>query len=36
MEDALDHLKLTRLGLDLLDPEGNCPLCDTPWETRES
>ena len=34
LEDALDHLKLTRLGLELLDPDGNCPLCDTPWETR--
>ena len=33
MEDALDHLKLTRLGLDLLGPESSCPLCDTPWET---
>ena len=32
MEDALDHLKLTRLGLNLLSPEGSCPLCDTPWE----
>jgi energy-coupling factor transporter ATP-binding protein EcfA2 len=31
--DALDHLKLTRLGLDLLGPEGSCPLCDTLWET---
>ncbi|MFZ0441503.1 MAG: AAA family ATPase [Methanobacterium sp.] len=34
MEDTLEHLKLTRLGLDLLGPEGNCPLCDTPWETE--
>ncbi len=35
MEDALDHLKLTRLGLDLLGQEGSCPLCDTPWETGD-
>ena len=35
IEDALDHLKLTRLGLNLLGPEGNCPLCDTPWETGD-
>ena len=35
LKDALDHLKLTRLGLELLDPNGNCPLCDTPWETRD-
>ena len=35
MEDALDHLKLTRLGLNLLSPEGSCPLCDTPWETGD-
>ena len=33
MEDALDHLKLTRLGLDLLGTKSSCPLCDTPWET---
>ena len=33
MGDALDHLRLTRLGLDLLGHEGSCPLCDTPWET---
>jgi len=32
MEDALDHLKLTRLGLDLLGFEGSCPLCDAPWK----
>ena len=35
MEDALDHLKLTRLGLNLLGLEGSCPLCDTPWETGD-
>ena len=35
IEDALDHLKLTRLGLNLLGPEGSCPLCDTPWETGD-
>lgn len=34
MEDEMGHLKLTRLGLELLDPEGNCPLCDTPWKTK--
>jgi AAA15 family ATPase/GTPase len=33
MGDALDHLRLTRLGLDLLGHEDSCPLCDTPWET---
>ncbi len=33
MEDAVNHLKLTRLGLELLGPEGNCPLCNTPWKT---
>ena len=32
MGDALNHIRLTRLGLDLLSPEGSCPLCDTPWE----
>jgi recombinational DNA repair ATPase RecF len=35
IEDALDHLKLTRLGLNLLSPEGSCPLCDTQWETGD-
>jgi hypothetical protein len=34
LEDALDHLKLTRLGLGLLNADDNCPLCDTSWETR--
>ena len=33
--DAHEHLKLTRLGLNLLDPDGGCPLCDTPWKTDE-
>jgi recombinational DNA repair ATPase RecF len=33
-EDAYDHLKLTRVGLDLLYDEGKCPLCDTSWGTR--
>ena len=36
LEDALDHLKLTRLGLDLLGADGNCPLCDTSWEIPQS
>ena len=34
LEDALNHLKLTRLGLDLLGADGNCPLCDTSWKSR--
>jgi DNA repair exonuclease SbcCD ATPase subunit len=32
-DDAYAHLKLTRLGLDLLDADGKCPLCDTSWQT---
>ncbi len=28
---ALSRLKLTELGIDLIDETGSCPLCDTPW-----
>ncbi|AEG17861.1 AAA family ATPase [Methanobacterium paludis] len=30
LEDAVDGLKLTRRGLELMDVD-KCPLCDTPW-----
>ena len=29
---AVKRLKLTRLGLELLDDEGRCPLCETSWK----
>ncbi len=32
LKDALNKLKLTRLGLDLLDTDGICPLCDASWK----
>ncbi len=35
LEDAHENLKLTRLGIELLDSKGGCPLCDTPWKTDE-
>ena len=28
---ALSHLQLTKLGMELIDETGKCPLCDTPW-----
>jgi DNA repair exonuclease SbcCD ATPase subunit len=31
LEYAADGLKLTRLGLELMDDEDACPLCGTPW-----
>ncbi len=34
LEDTLNNLKLTRLGLDLLGTDGSCPLCNTAWETQ--
>ena len=31
----LDRLKLTELGLRLLDETGNCPLCNAVWDKGE-
>ncbi|KKL53464.1 hypothetical protein LCGC14_2275210, partial [marine sediment metagenome] len=31
----LDRLKLTELGLGLLDEAGNCPLCNAVWDKGE-
>lgn len=28
---ALARVELTKLGMDLIDETGSCPLCDTPW-----
>lgn len=28
---TLSQRDLVKLGIDLLDENGNCPLCDTPW-----
>ena len=30
---ALQRLRLTELGIKLMNEDGNCPLCDTLWET---
>jgi len=32
---SLDHQKLVKQGLDLLDETGVCPLCETPWPPGE-
>jgi recombinational DNA repair ATPase RecF len=28
---SLSQVGLTKLGMDLIDETGSCPLCDTPW-----
>lgn len=33
--NVLPRLELTRLGLDLVDDTGRCPLCDTNWPAGE-
>lgn len=32
---AVSRERLTSLGLELIDVDGSCPLCDTPWEPGE-
>jgi energy-coupling factor transporter ATP-binding protein EcfA2 len=32
---ALKCLRLTELGMSLIDETGSCPLCDTPWPPGE-
>jgi len=32
---ALSCLRLTELGMTLIDETGSCPLCDTPWPPGE-
>ena len=35
LDESAKRLKLTRLGLELLDENGCCPLCETPWEPSQ-
>ncbi|ADZ09791.1 SMC domain protein [Methanobacterium lacus] len=32
LKKSNEQLKLTRLGIQLINPEGKCPLCDKPWK----
>ncbi|MCK9151817.1 AAA family ATPase [Methanobacterium alcaliphilum] len=35
LNDTVNRLRLTELGLDLLDDSGTCPLCESSWEMEE-
>lgn len=35
LKKANENLKLTRLGIGLIGPDGTCPLCDKPWNTKD-
>lgn len=35
LKSSIKRLRLTRLGMDLLEDDGKCPLCDTPWDLTE-
>lgn len=30
-----EQVDLVKMGLELLDESGNCPLCDTPWDLND-
>ena len=32
LSETANKLRLTELGLELIDDSGSCPLCHTPWE----
>ena len=34
-ENALNNLKLSKLGLELVDSKNICPLCDKPWNSSD-
>lgn len=35
LKGAIKRLKLTQMGINLIDETGSCPLCDTSWDPVE-